>query len=227
MKYRQTIVLLIFFLLVFPFHNVKASSEFGAIIQYISAGEHEEGVKLLHQWYTNLEVTEKEHLTQEYSQLITTLSSDQYTQSQKIIHVWSFVSLSEYVTENNLEYMRFLAGKFNEEWSSEKLNSSGNLEHLNELYNAMVPTLQLIVDQGDMESMQSISEAVSGPLLISSNTGGSLPPFEQWYKEQMSPSTLILVSVITGAVVISTLVYVSWRKYDGVVRRKRMRDHND
>ncbi|TDL34747.1 hypothetical protein E2R51_03230 [Jeotgalibacillus sp. S-D1] len=227
MKNRHVIMLLIFFLLVVPFQSVRAASEFETVIQYIAAGDYEEGVDLLHSWFTQIEKEQQVDLYHPFTSLISELSSEQLTHDQKVLSVWSFVSLAEYSTKNTVEYTRFLTAKLDSKWQAGEELSDAEAKELNELYNAMVPTLQLISDRHDQPTMQTISKSVSGPLLFSAGNESTLPPFDVWYNEQTGYSTLWIVSFITGAVVITALSYVSWRKYDGEIRRKRIRNHND
>lgn len=221
MKNRHIIMLLIFFLLVFPFQSVRAASDFETVIQYVAAGDYEEGVDLLHSWFTQIEKEQQGVLYQSFTNLLSELSSEQLTHDQKVLRVWSFVSLAEYSTYHTVEYMRFLTAKLDSNWHA------GQTNELNELYSAMVPTLQLISDRQDQATMQTLSKSVSGPLLFSAGSEGVMPAFEEWYSDQTGYSTLWIVSFVTGAVVVTALSYVSWRKYDGEIRRKRIRNHND
>jgi len=215
-------------LVVNPFQKVHASTSFETIIHYVSSGEYEEGVTLLNNWFIENNYEQQEVLSQSYRELITILSKTQTTHDKKLIKLWSFISLAEYVTQNRTDYTRFLAMQLEKSWLEyDQTPSNELLNRMEQFYSAMLPTLQLMVERGDHTMMASIDESISEPSLLLSSNHKTLPVFNEWYKEQNEYSTLIIVSFLTGVIVISSLIYVSWRKYDGEVRRKKIRDHND
>jgi len=218
----------LFLLVVIPFQRVHASSEFESIIQYVSNGYYEEGVTLLNDWFIERNYDQQEVLSLPYRELLNSLSSTHLSHENKMLELWSFVSLATYVTESKIEYTRFLESQLERSWAEHEQNpTTGELDRIEQLYSAMLPTLQMMVQRGDHTSIASLNQSGSVPYLLISTNDQTLPVFQQWYGEQVDYSNLLIVSFITGMAVITTLIYVSWRKYDGEIRRKKIRDHNN
>ncbi|MEW9500197.1 sporulation protein YpjB [Jeotgalibacillus marinus] len=227
MKNRQVIGLLMCFLLLAPFHSAKADTELDSVIQQITMKQYEDGVNQLHNWYITLDNEQQSVLHNTYSQFIATLSSSEVDHGVKVMSTWSFMSLAEYLTTEKVTYMRFLLAEFNQKWKTHDQSIDSDLQRMNGLYIAMIPTLQLMVDQKDNHTINSLSSLEDAPPIVSKSSGPIIPSFEEWYVDQSTNATLWIVSLITGAIVISTLTYVSWRKYEGGKNRKRVRNRND
>ncbi|PPA71251.1 sporulation protein YpjB [Jeotgalibacillus proteolyticus] len=223
MKNQLVIGVIIVFFAVFPFQNVKASSEFDTILQLVSAGNYEESVKHLHGWFTHIEAADQEALLMSFENVIADLSSEELSSEDKLVNVWSFIAAAEYETSNSTDYLRFMTAQLDRLWLLDK-GTGSKLTEMKQIYEAMTPALQLVLAENDLKTMRALAEPVSSQLFIGTD---KIPVFEQWIQKQSVGADVVTVSIVTGSVVIISLTYASWRKYVGEKRRKRIRNHND
>ncbi|KIL48047.1 sporulation protein YpjB [Jeotgalibacillus campisalis] len=228
MKKRYAVCILLVFFIGFPFQTAHAEKNFNEIYQYISSGDYEEGVGRLNDWYLSLTASEREPLEGHYTKLITVLSGSNLSHQDKLLELWSFLSLAEYATQDSVEYIRTLNAYFHSLTAEGNESGGEAVEELNKVYDAMIPVLQMMSQNNDLQAIQAASISDNDLVIASINQpGNSIPTFTEWYENHLAGSNIVLVSTVTGAALISALTYASWRKYVGEKRRKRLRNHTD
>ncbi|MDG5470632.1 sporulation protein YpjB [Jeotgalibacillus sp. ET6] len=226
MKRGWAICILIILFAGVPLQTTYAETEFNEIFQYISSKDYEEGVLRLNDWYLTLSNEQREPLEEHYSKLISVLSSNNLMHKDKLIQLWSFLSAAEYITEDRVYYLRYLNGYFHT--LADNGGNTGTVEDMNKVYDAMLPVLHMMAENNDMEAIKEASVSEEDLVMAAAiQPGNSVPPFQIWYEDHLAGSNLVLVSTVTGGVLISALTYASWRKYVGEKRRKRIRNHSD
>ncbi|MGD7045422.1 sporulation protein YpjB [Jeotgalibacillus proteolyticus] len=228
MKKGCAVWMLVILFIGFPFQTTFAETKFNEIFHYISSHDYEQGVSSLNDWYLSLSAVQREPLEEPYSKLISVLSSEYMVHEDKLLQLWSFFSAAEYITEDRVDYLRYLNSYFHSLADIDTGSNEVKVEDMNKVYDAMLPVLQMMAQNNDVEAMKQASVSENDLVMAAAiQPGNSVPSFHIWYEDHLAGSNLILVSVVTGGVLISSLTYASWRKYVGEKRRKRIRNHSD
>ncbi|KIL44187.1 sporulation protein YpjB [Jeotgalibacillus soli] len=228
-------VLLIIILVVAPYHSAAGQSQpFQQIIQYVSFGQYEEAIVEVDHWLKQVQVTdeEREVLYMQVRYLLDTLSSSAHTKQYKLFAAWSFTSLAEYIDQDTLSYFSFLSRDL--EAASDRYEATKDPEvkkKIDLLYHAMLPTLIAAQEKNDWAHVTELTSSTFIPLLdnnLQGYTYGSVPVLSDiQVQDNFNHSSLWIVAFFVGGIIFTTLLFVSWRNYEGERNRKKIRDRND